>query len=308
MKANKGIEFEQLTSGFERGIGALDELRLMLLGDGFRLQGAQNRVKAREYERLKRKYGKDHPRTLNATAKIEIGKEHMQVISIVHTTASAPRPDPGNGWAVDGFVRLANGDPINGVTVAAYDRQERWYEEFGYGCTDDRGYFSIVVEKLAEKPPNLVFMRASKGKKLLASNEVQLAPERKSSDRVEIIISDTAGTGDCMPPAGGKGEPRPPDQTPGGKHQPARPAKGAKEQSEDPAKPAEATTDKPEPALKLPRKEKATVTAKASGPMGEKRVEAAKGTRGKLKEADTKDPIGGPEKGSPTEGGDDPQH
>jgi hypothetical protein len=127
----------------------------------------------------------------------------------------------GNGWAVDGFVRTANGDPVDGVTVAAYDGQERWYAELGYGCTDEQGYFSIVVEKPAKEPPNLVFMRASKGKKLLPSNEVQLAPAGESSDRVEIIIGNIGSKDDCTPPDGGKGEPRHPEKPVGGKKKPA---------------------------------------------------------------------------------------
>lgn len=235
MKAKKGIKDEQLAAGFERGIGALDELRVMQLSDGLRLQGAQNRLQALEYERFKRKYGKEHPRTLNAAAKIELGREHIQAISIVHTTASAPYPDPGNGWAVDGFVRNATGDPVGGVTVAAYDQKERWYEEFGFSCTDEEGYFSIVIENLAKKPPHPVFMRASKDKKLLASNKVQLLPEPESSDRVEIIISDIGGKGDCMPPADGKDKPMPPDEPVRGKDQPAPPVK-KKPASADPAK------------------------------------------------------------------------
>jgi hypothetical protein len=220
MKAYKGIKLEQLSAGFERGILALDDLRLMQLGDGLRLQGALNQVQTREFKRLERKYGKDHPRMLNAAAKIELGKEHMQAISIVHTTVSEPRPDPGDGWAVDGFVRTANGDPVGGVTVAAYDRRGRWYEEFGYDCTKEDGHFMIVVEKLPDKLPRPVYMRASKGKKPFESNEVQVAPEPKSSDRVEIIIGDTGSKGDCMPPPGGKGEPGPPKQPRGGKEKP----------------------------------------------------------------------------------------
>lgn len=221
MKAYKGIKLEQLSAGFERGILALDDLRLMQLGDALRLQGALNQVQTREFKRLERKYGKDHPRILNAAAKIELGKEHMQAISIVHTTMSEPRPDPGDGWAVDGFVRTANGDPVEGVTVAAYDQRERWYEELGYGCTKEDGHFMIVVEKLPDELPRPVYMRASKGRKLFESNEVQVAPEPKSSDRVEIIIGDTGSKGDCKPPPGRKGKPRPPEQPMGGKEKPA---------------------------------------------------------------------------------------
>ena len=227
MKIDKGITLEQLSTGLERGIQSLDELRFMRLSDALRLQGAQNQVQAREYERLGRKYGKDHPRTLNAAAKIELGKEHIQAMSIVHTTVSAPRPDPGKGWAVDGFVRTSSGDPVAGVTVAAYDRQDQWYEEFGYDCTDNQGYFSIVVETLPEKSPSPVFMHASKDKKLIPSNEVKLSPEPQSSDRVDIIIEDIPGKGDCAPPAGGKGAPRMPEAR--GKEKPDQPRKDDEE-------------------------------------------------------------------------------
>lgn len=225
MKININAETEQFTAGFERGIEALDELRIMQLSDEFKLQYAQNHLHNREYERLKRKYGKDNPRTLKAAAKSELGKEYMQAISIVHASASVSYPDPGGGWAVDGYVRDAKGYPVGGVTVAAYDGRERWCEEFGYGCSDEEGYFSIVVEELPEKLPDSVFMRASKGKKLLVSNGVRLEPEPGSSDRVEIIIGDAGSKDDCIPPAGGKEKPRPPDEPVRGKDQPVPPLK-----------------------------------------------------------------------------------
>lgn len=261
MKAKQGIKLEQLAAGFERGIGALDELRVMQLGDGLRLQGAQNRVQAREYERLKRKYGEEHPRTLNAAARIELGKDHMQVISTVHAGASSPRPDAGEGWAVDGFVRRASGDPVGGLTVAAYDRQDRWYQELGYACTNEKGYFSIIVAKLPARELR-VYMRASKGKRLLESNEVRLAPAPKSHDRVELIIGAADGQGECMPPSGGKVEPRPPDETPHGRDQPAPSAQEAKETG--------AATGKPAPD---------------SGPRGEQKGKASREVAEKPKES-----------------------
>lgn len=287
MIERKDIKLEQLDVGFERGIVALDELRVMKLGDALRLQSAQGHMEAREYERLKHKFGKDHPRTLNAAARIELGKEHIQAISIVHAGASSPMPDAGEGWAVDGFVRTANGDPIEGVTVAAYDRQERWYQELGYACTDTKGYFSMVAEKLSAKELQ-VYMRASKGKRLLESNEVRLAPALKSTDRVEIIIGDTGGKGDCMPPSG-KGETRPPKETPGGKGQPAPSAKEAKEPGEVPAKPAESAPEKPTPAPEETAKEtKGTVPTTASAPRGEQEATTLKGASGKPKKSGEK--------------------
>lgn len=297
MKAKQGIKFEQLAAGFERGIGALDELRVMQLGDGLRLQCAQNRVQAREYERLERKYGKDHPRTLNAAAKIELGKEHMQAISIVHTTASAPRPDPGNGWAVDGFVRTANGDPVSGVTVAAYDRQEHWYQELGYACTDEKGYFRMVAEKVPEKELS-VYMRASKGKRLLESNEVRLVPAPKSSDRVEIIIGDIAGKGDCMPPAGGKEASRPPEKPVGGKEKPAAPVKEKSAPADSAKEVSKETTGGKTIEVKVDEESQKKAQEKELKKSEEERKKALEEQRQKFKEKGSKPDAGGGSKRS----------
>ena len=156
-----------------------------------------------------------------------------------YVSASTPQVDPGEGWAVDGFVRTADGTPVAGVTVAAYDRQNHWYKELRYGCTDEAGYFSILVETLPDKELT-VFMRASKGRQLLPADPVQLSPTRGSADRVEIIISDDTAQSDCVPPSG-RGETRPPKVKPRDK---ATPASSTKEDATLRAKP-----DQPAPGL-----------------------------------------------------------
>lgn len=198
---NSGFEFDETFKA--RALGLVDELQALQIAEGLRLESAISSVNAREYARIERKYGKDHPRTLEMAVRVAANKEVKSGLFRRYTEASTPYVDPGEGWAVDGFVRSANGAPVEGVTVAAYDQKEQWYEEFGYGCTDKTGHFSIMVDKLPEKPPSPVFMRASKDKKLLASNEVQLTPEPKSTDRVEIIIGDTAVENDCGRPVSG---------------------------------------------------------------------------------------------------------
>jgi len=218
MKAKQKITPEQAAAGFDRGVTALDEIRAMQIAEGLRLESAKAHVSVREYDHLERKYGKEHPRTMAMKAKIELGRSHIQAIVMEYATASTPRPDAGQGWAVDGFVRTADGEPVPGVTVAAYDRKGVWHQELGYACTDEKGYFSMVAEKLPDKELR-VYMHASYGEKMLKSNENRLAPAAGSTDRIEIII-EKDGKGDCMPPSDDKSGEYPWTQSSGGKPQP----------------------------------------------------------------------------------------
>ena len=205
MKVNNdkifGFEFTEKFKARTREL--LDESQAMQFAEGIRLSSALGSVYAREYARIERKYGKDHPRTLEMVLRVAAGAEAKKNLYARYTDAATPRPDAGEGWAVDGFVRGADGDPVSGVTVAAYDRQGKWYQEFGYGCTDERGYFSLASAKLSDNPPRPVFMQASKGQKIIPSNEVQLAPRSGTTDRVAIIIGKGGDRGDCIPPESG---------------------------------------------------------------------------------------------------------
>ena len=268
---NTDFEFDEKFKA--RALELLDGSQALQFAEGLRLGSALSNVSAREYDRIKRKYGKDHPRTLEMAVRVAANMEAKKGLFMRYTEASTPYANPGEGWAVDGFVRTANGDPVEGVTVAAYDRQERWYQKLGYACTDGKGYFQIIAEKVPDEELS-VYMRASKGNKLLESNEVQLAPEPKSSDRVEIIIGDIAGKGDCMPPTGGKGEPRPPEKPGGGKEKPAAPVKEAKD----------------------------TGTITASGPTDEQKAKALKNEAEKLKESGNKANVAGRQKKPPKKG------
>lgn len=269
----EGLGF-QITEKFTaRALEALDELHAMQFAEGLRLNSAMSNVLVREQARIMRKYGETHPRSQEIAARIEANAEAKTAMFSRYTEAVTPVQKAGTGWAVDGFVRTANGEPVSGVTVAAYDRQGHWYQEFGYGCTNEKGYFSMVVEKLPDKKLR-VYMRASKGKRLLPSNEVRLAPEPKSADRVEIIIGDIGGKDDCTSPAGGKDEASPPEQPVGGKETTAASVKETKD----------------------------TGTTMASGPTDEQKAKTTKNETKKFKESGKKGPVGGTQKVPPKKG------
>lgn len=201
---------ERGTSGFKvtdkfkaRAMELLEESQTKQFVEGLRVNSAMANVFAREHERLSLKYGDDHPHTLEVKMRVEAAAAAETRLYGLYTESSTPTPKADSGWAVDGFVRTSNGKPVQGITVAPYDRQGRWYREFGYSCSDERGYFSIAVEKLPQEKEMRVYMRASYGEQLLKSNENKLAPVAGSSERIEIVIDDSNRKGDCMPPPSG---------------------------------------------------------------------------------------------------------
>lgn len=166
----------------------LDESQAMQFAEGLRLNNAAAIVFDREQRRLEKKYGKDDQRTKDMALRAEASATVKAELFSRYTDAITPPPKPEEGWSVDGFVCGLDRAGLAGLTVAAYDKQENRLKEFGQATTDERGYFTITVEELPEKLPKQVFMRASKGKILLPSNEVSLSPEPGGVERVEIIL------------------------------------------------------------------------------------------------------------------------
>lgn len=187
-----------------RSFEGLDEVRARQMDEAFKLQNSADHSYNREHARLKDKYGEKDPRTVAMKARIDTNALHTQNLFLEYTGASTALPRVDKAWVVDGFVRTAKGGPASNITVAVYDT-DVWQRQFGFSCTDKKGYFSLVVPD-AGAQSKAFFMRASKGGKTLPSNTVTVIPQFNTSDRVEIVIGpDNNAEGECVPPAGGSG-------------------------------------------------------------------------------------------------------
>jgi len=186
----ENIKFTVTDKFKNRAFELLDESQALQFAEGLRLNSAAAAVFGREEKRLSKKYGKDDPRTQDIalrreasdTAKVELFSRYKDVMTPPATVVE--------GWAVDGFVRGQDGRGVGGLTVAAYDKQGNLYKTLGRAMTDDQGHFAIKVDKLPDDVPKQVFMRASKGSRVLPSNDVVLTPKSGASERVEIIIGE----------------------------------------------------------------------------------------------------------------------
>ena len=200
-----------------RALELLDESQAMQFAEGLRLNKAAAVVFDREQRRLEKKYGKDDQRTKDMVLRSEASATAKADLFSRYTDAIVRPAKPKEGWSIDGFVRGPDGRGVEGLTVAAYDKQENQVKELGQGTTDEKGYFSITVEKLPEKPPKQVLMRAALRRTLLPSNEVTVSPEPGGVDRIEIIVrvkekEPKPDKGPDKPPD--KGPDKPPDKGP----------------------------------------------------------------------------------------------
>lgn len=188
---------ERDTSGFEitdkfkkRALELLDESHAMQFAEGLRLNSAMATVFGREKKRLEARLGPNDLRVKEMSERLEASSEAKLELFSRFSDAMTPPTTSKEGWAVDGFVRAASGAPLQGLTVAAFDKDGNVYKEFGRAVSDDKGFFSLSVEKFPAHPPSHVFMRAMKGRTPLESKEVRLVPVAGSSERVEIILTD----------------------------------------------------------------------------------------------------------------------
>lgn len=188
MDTKQGTKFNFTEKFKTRALELLDESNAKQFVEGLRISGAMTSVLAREQQRLKKKHGDDHERVKDITAAVEASTAARASLFARYKDAVTPQPETATGWSVDGFVRLRDGSPLPKLSVGAWDRSGKRISEFGAATTDERGYFVLEVKKLTEKTPKPVFLRVSRGQKVLTSNVPELDPVEGRTDRVEIIV------------------------------------------------------------------------------------------------------------------------
>lgn len=190
----------------------LDDLLAVDVGNDFNFQTAKAEAFRVEEMRVALRFGPDHQRAVAMRQKAEAGAANVRLAAGEHFAASTRMAEAGKGWAVDGFVRTPGGEPVNRLTVAAYDDKGNWRKEFGHTCSDEKGYFLLKVETLppAAGPTQLpVFLRISEGEKFVPSNEIMLTPAGETSQRVEIVVQHDPKHIECSRPPGAINEPDP---------------------------------------------------------------------------------------------------
>lgn len=124
---------------------------------------------------LKAQFGANDAGVKAAEAAAATAASTAARVSIVQQEINTPAPQaPAKGFLVDGRVYDSNFQPLAGMTVFLVDANNTYLQQFGFGYTDDSGYFQIVVSDGGDQIPNAeqIFLEVADSK----SRPVYLSP------------------------------------------------------------------------------------------------------------------------------------
>ena len=165
----------------------------------------------REKNRLKAKYGAEHPRVkkLDERLTYNTGLSKELDVEIERTEITQPFFDI-NTWMVHGRVLDKEGKGISELTMALYNKNKVWVEELGHACTDDRGYYSIRYRVEPEKKQEILETRelfltvTDSAFKVLHRETEPLFVKIGQIDFRLIVLEDKGGI--CEPPQPGNNQ------------------------------------------------------------------------------------------------------
>lgn len=204
----KSLNDKEIIEKIDTSVNQMDSLRGMGLNDFDNIQSVKNEISLREQKRLTEKYGKAHPRVIQAESRNKYyGQMVIGLESEKEKATLKTEKFEANSWRLHGKVFDEKLNPIEGLTIYFSDSNKQWIEQLGSYCTDKIGYFTLtitehLIEKLKDMP---IFTSVSdKNKKVIciAKNAVQIT--KSKIDYIEILIKD----GGCVePPTRGESNP-----------------------------------------------------------------------------------------------------
>ncbi len=140
----KQLSTEEFIGRLDASFDILDTLRAEELERTRLFQTVKTRALEKEQHRLTVKLGADHPRVKKLASRLAYRNKMMADLEEETARARIKVAALGaNTWMVHGVVLDKNRKGKSGLTVALFDAQGKWRQEFGFACTDDQGYFAI---------------------------------------------------------------------------------------------------------------------------------------------------------------------
>ncbi len=139
----------------EQSLPSFDSNRATGYSELGSLRSAKSSSLVREQKFLLAKHGGTaSPRARTAASLLAYNERLRREIAATQEIVETPSPEvDANSFVVHGFVRRSNQAGVPGLTLALTDEKGTWLREFGYACTDKRGYFLLRIGRnSAEKP------------------------------------------------------------------------------------------------------------------------------------------------------------
>ncbi len=199
---------EEILGKIDASFDSVEKLRGEGLDRVKLFHSIKHRALEKEQKRLSGKLGSDHPRVVKMAARIRYNKSMFKELNVEIEKAKISVPSlKENSWMVHGRVLDKDKKGVSGLTVGLFDEKGSWVKKLGYGCTDKRGYFSIIYprngEERKEVPESMeLFLYVSdKDYKILFKDSEPLFVKIGQIDYREIYLTDEEI---CPPPEPGE--------------------------------------------------------------------------------------------------------
>jgi len=131
------------------GLARVDAERALAYGQLATFRAAKRNLLARHEKLLAHKLGENDPRVLALQTQRAAMESELRDLHAAHAQAAISVPDVGPaGYALQGFVRTFQGEPIPRAVVAIYDTSGKKRTDFDSAVTDANGYFEVATSEL----------------------------------------------------------------------------------------------------------------------------------------------------------------
>jgi hypothetical protein len=191
---------EENAAQFESDLAKADTVRATHLSGLQKLRAAKTNRDQRELKLIADNLGEDHPRVVRLKTDVAAGQRLTQVLGVEvdRTTAARPAGDE-HSWTVYGFVRDSQLQGQDGLTVALYDRANRWMEAIGYACTDSRGCFQLRYDPGADKLQEVFIRVLNQKRQILYRDKKPMRAVLGEIKYREIVLNGESDS--CQPPS-----------------------------------------------------------------------------------------------------------
>jgi hypothetical protein len=191
---------EENVARFENNLAQADALRANLLSGLHELRTAKLKSTERELNHTAARLGEDHPSVVRLKAEVAAGQRvNRQLGAEVDRSKITPPVVDERGWTLHGFVRNQDLQGQGDLTVALFDRTNRWVEALGHICTDSRGYFQLCYDPGADKLQELFIRVLNQKRQVLYRDKKPMRAVLGEVKYREIILNGESDR--CQPPS-----------------------------------------------------------------------------------------------------------
>jgi hypothetical protein len=193
------VPLSQVSDTLEKTVASLDQARAADLDEMSQVRAAKFAGLARDRDRLAAKLGATDPRVVALDRSLALHRETAVGFRSESAAASVSPPRVNqHSWALHGNVLDASRAPVQGVTVALYQK-DAWVQRLGYACTDANGYF-VLLEDATRTDTGPLSIHVLRSGKIIYVDPKPVEIQPAHVEYREIVMDHDVEP--CLPPDG----------------------------------------------------------------------------------------------------------